>query len=141
MISLTDHIPLEGFSKLQKVLRIAHIVRKQFEEEYPEEIRFEGFCGLASLRIVIMCNHNKLYPRLVYGNYSGNFHTWIEYGQKIIDITATQFGKERIVITDINNRCYESYSKASKIKEIKDIIYWCWDEVDRSFFLRGQIIV
>ena len=71
-----------------KIIRLAKIVRNQFETEYPSNSTLAGLCGLASFRLMKLANNNGMYPALCGGYYKNYGHCWIEINDKIIDITA-----------------------------------------------------
>lgn len=131
---------LDNFKKLNKLLSLSEIVREQYEMEYPSCSTLEGFCGLASYRLLKMANYNKLYPTMCYGLYDSICHAWIEYCGYIVDLTATQFGIwERIYVIEKPSKKYKKIDWSSRAGDGKHILHWCWDEVNDQFYKRARV--
>lgn len=66
----------------------------------------KGMCALASSALLLALEHKGIFGTLAGGRFChnkktrGEAHYWVEVGNYIVDITATQFGvKEKVVIT------------------------------------------
>ena len=51
-------------------------------------------CGEAALVIHAHLQEQDINSAIVYGTFNGKAHCWVEASQYIIDITATQFGRD-----------------------------------------------
>lgn len=105
----------------KQVLSIACKVRKAFEEieqieGYDGDNNLGGYCGRASIQLYLACKRVGLKDIKL---WDGIGHSFNSYGNKLIDITATQFGKRKKVFTclfnnrrkfgneyDLEGRCY-----------------------------------
>ena len=73
-----------------------------------------GYCAVASIHLCKLAKYLDIDLDFVCGEYFSNRcrsgHCWVEYKDKIIDITATQFRKDQIkspiFVTDVNNKNY-----------------------------------
>lgn len=78
------------------------------------ELGLCGFCGVASAHFYNLSKFLNVSVNFVCGEYRSKTcrsgHCWIEYKDKIIDLTATQFKKDKIhqdvFITNSNNKNY-----------------------------------
>jgi hypothetical protein len=134
---------IEKSEKFNKLKKLAKVIRAQYEEETRCDT-LEGYCGLASYRLMKAAEYNGLYPTFVHGRYCGgeydHSHAWLEYCGKVIDITATQFevwNKVHVVIKPTKD--YIGLQRTSKGYKAKDIIYWCYEFVDKQFYKRARI--
>lgn len=128
--------------KIDKIIKVAKIVRSQFEKEFGKIYpTLKGCCGLASYRIYRMSRYNGLYPSVVHGHYNGILHSWIEYYGYIIDITATQFGeREKIFVCNKKfTSKYLPFDKSSSPKDVEKILYWCLDYISPTFYKKCRI--
>lgn len=80
-----------------KVVAIAHRVRREFEEEFPDDRTLFGQCWLASCRIRKYALRAGIRGVLM---VAGDCHYFIRYRDWLIDVTATQFARrnKRVVI-------------------------------------------
>jgi hypothetical protein len=81
-----------------------------------------------------------------YGFFSGvrwEGHTWVEYGNWIIDITADQFGGAPVIVSSINDPRYGKYTQdtaaaqaiSARCKDVESV--WpIWLASDQRKFLR-----
>ncbi len=81
-----------------------------------------GACGYASYGL------HKVLPEseLVMGIYKGETHAWVELGDKIIDITATQFDiRDKVYIVKKGGKRSENYKSIHRGEEaIINISKW-----------------
>lgn len=130
----------QRFAKINKLIDLAYIAREQFEAELGENHDLAGYCGLASFRLLLMANYNGIYPTLAYGIHAIEPHAWIEYYNKIIDITATQFGyDDRVVVINKKNPFYRAEHKAICVSDVREVLYWCWDDIDDEFYELSKV--
>jgi len=117
---------LNNISKLHK---IASYVRNKINVSDTT-----GLCAIASHRLVRIANRLGIKCKLCVGYFGytyGDFqdtsnqnHAWVEYGGKIIDITADQFGSyPRVMITDRKNSDVHHPFFFGKMAE-KQLRYW-----------------
>lgn len=67
--------------------------------EYIQE-DMTGACATASLSLYVFLKIKGFKPTLVQGDtHSGSAHCWVEVGDLIIDVTATQFGLPEVHVT------------------------------------------
>lgn len=78
--------------KTPLLIDIAHQSRKDCEFYLPHYPELAGVCGICSLYLLIQARQHGIYTTLCYGLCDEKHHWWVEYNNKIIDITATQFG-------------------------------------------------
>lgn len=82
--------------------RIARRVRRDVEEQNTNIFGYYsdlcGLCAIASAALFKELKREKYNPILCYSNYCGLGHVYVKVGAYIIDITATQFGKGKVVI-------------------------------------------
>ena len=115
------------------IRKIAKLVRDQVEEDVAcgldivdNEATLEGACGYASYGLCRMLPGSTF----VYGHFihkgRPNGHAWVEYKNKIIDITATQFGiNSRILITKKDGTRAKRYVAGRRGKDaIQDLKDW-----------------
>lgn len=89
-----------------------------------------GYCAVASIHLCKLAKYLNINLNFVCGEYSSDHcksgHCWVEYKDKIIDVTATQFRKDQIkspvFITDIGNKNY--IKKGTNKGALVRIRYW-----------------
>lgn len=107
----------------EKLFRLAYIARKNVEYNLPQfDPDLGGACGIASHHLMQLAKANGIQVHLCYGTFNNNFHFWVEYGNKIIDITATQFGINKKVYCC--NKCeeYNTVQKTTKTRQAIDMV-------------------
>lgn len=112
--------------QLDIATKIAREVRLKCEE-YARRLgnryftkSLESMCGIASYALKQALEGARLDSNLVYGFYDGMGHCWLEYGDRIIDITATQFGvRRRVYVTDYENAKYQFEKYMGSIAEFE----------------------
>lgn len=103
-----------------KLISLAKVARKKIEylsaiERGPSSLI--GYCGIASRYLEIIANKENIFPEFVGGSFlsysritdeykSVSGHTWIEYKDYIVDITATQFKNVSFKINRNLNKVY-----------------------------------
>ncbi len=108
--------------------KIAKIVRRMVENEVEDGIdisgsieELDGACGYASYGLY------KVLPasEIVKGTYDGWDHIWVEFDNKIVDVTATQFGvySKVYIIKKTGNRAKKYNSTARGADVIKELIF------------------
>jgi len=112
-------------------LEIASYIRKSIYKEcvLKDLVSFgknmTGACAISSYALYKALKNKGLKVKFVLGHfdYYLNKHCWIEYKDKIIDITATQFGNNfsDVFVTDIKNERYKDrrYNIAA-LSEVND---------------------
>jgi len=95
-------------AKRQKIRRVALGVRKWADAHhsqmgFPESLC--GMCGIAAAKLAKELRREKIYARIV----SNNYHAFVMYGEMIIDITATQFGKYPQVMVRNQNKLKKNH--------------------------------
>ena len=90
--------------------------------------RLSGMCAVASFVVKEMLKRHKIKSKVVQGYFVEKFntHCWVEVEKRIIDITATQFGKYPEVVLTTNG--HEWYNKEQHIKSADDLKRQGWDE-------------
>jgi len=127
-------------TNLTRLIKLAHKVREEVEthasHHYPPD-SLRGGCGTTSFKLMKEARSNGIKVRMVYGLYystvkqkkksDGHNHWWIEYDDRIIDATATQFGlvpfSEKVVVCSAKSAHYE---KRKQIRIIED----AWDSIE-----------
>ena len=90
--------------KIQQLIDIAHKAREDCEFFLPHYPELGGACGICSLYLLIRARSMGIYVTLAHGFCDDHYHYWIEYNNKIIDITATQFGYQSRVRVKNKNK-------------------------------------
>ena len=110
---------------LDKMVFIARkcrrILEKELKDNYPSDLA--GACGLASYFLMREAERAGLYANYISGYFKGCNHSWVEFEDRIIDLTATQFGilKETYVVKK-NNRKYQKEFQTSDVEEAYEAI-------------------
>lgn len=115
-----------------RALIIAAHVRKTFEriardESFPADLAC--LCLRASKALAKALTKTGIKAKLVMGGYREPYgecgdHCWIEIGDKIIDITATQFGTfDRVHVTDVSDPEYFAAFKSAR-RIAREISTW-----------------
>lgn len=81
-------------SKLDRLIRLAQIVRRAYEKIYGENSDLGGACFDASRQLFRLAKDNGLAVEIGFGAD----HAFVLLGDTIVDVTATQFGKRRKVV-------------------------------------------
>ena len=112
---------------LDKIKETARIVRSQCEsyaastghDEYGKDL--SCMCGIASYALREAIKRIGIRIKLIYGFYGNSSgHCWLNIEDKIIDITATQFGVSRkVFVTSISNAKYDRLKEMKSMSEIK----------------------
>ena len=89
-----------------KIITAAEATRKWAEENYVRHNASENLCGLcaiASSRLWQNLQMRGIKSRLMMSNLERHsfYHVFVEHDGLLIDVTATQFGEEEIVIKPI----------------------------------------
>lgn len=123
---------------ISEVKTIAMVVRKVFEkierEEFPNYLfdDLAGYCGRASVQMFLACRRAEI-EGVELWDVNDGYHTFNIYGDRIIDITATQFDRSRtrvytplvksvLVYDEYNNACDQSkYYRENWIYKVKYI--------------------
>ena len=101
-------------TEFNKVVKVATILRNNINKVMPGDLG--GECGNASSILVKVLQHFGVKSHFYSGDYyvpgakHGSGHCWMQYKNKIIDITATQFGQtDRVFIHPTNTELYSGY--------------------------------
>jgi hypothetical protein len=88
--------------------------------------RLSSMCAVASFVLKEMLKIHKIKSKVAQGYFVEEFntHCWIEVGNNIIDITATQFGKYPEVV--LTNYGHKWYNKEQDIKSSNDLKRQGW---------------
>lgn len=108
------------------LLEIAGWVRDAAEAYYPDNPTLDGQCHIVSTALVLVLKRFRYRARVVFGYYwvqvcDGN-HYWCVAGSKIIDLTATQFGGPRILVTGRDDMRYVLHRDKGMIR-VENRIY------------------
>lgn len=102
-------------NRFQKIMEVAYVIRRVFEEIEKEEYKpynLGGYCSRASEQLHAACERLGLKGVELWCGYG---HAYNVYDGKIIDITATQFNSKRPKVYCISHkyacRRYEEYGK------------------------------
>jgi hypothetical protein len=131
---------MAGFNSednFSKVVNIAKKIRETFEnieieicenKSYTCEPKLDlgGYCGRASVQMFLACKRAGI-SGVELWDVDDGYHTFNMYGDRIIDITATQFDENRpAVYTPLarNVNSYEEYRNADRQRNhLKNWIY------------------
>lgn len=117
------------------VLQVAKRTRKACESYAKETNIFaedlNSMCAIASAYLMKRLSCARIRAEFVIGTYDGSDHCWVEHKDKIIDITATQFGiLQAVFVTSKYNKDYFAKCRAAQriartflIKENRDWPY------------------
>jgi len=109
-----------------KILIVATRARKTIEKlnarlNYLFPTTLEGLCGVASGHLFTLLRKAKLKPVI----RSNDYHYFVECGGFIVDITATQFYRKKILVIPDNKKRYAYHTnKSLKHKSLRDFINW-----------------
>jgi hypothetical protein len=117
--------------KLKRVKRIAYRVREKCElyalnvisrDLDPKELM--GLCAIASFTLCTELEKAGIEAEVYEGKYDTWFeHCWVVVDDKIVDITATQFGtKRRVSVRKDTSEWYEGSSCTEC--ELRDWVSW-----------------
>ena len=97
------------------VRRFLRRLRRCYPENFTE--RLEGACAIGSATLARVLRRCGMPARLVIGAfYKGDefvsFHAWVEVDDRIVDVTATQFGRlPAVLVTDTSDDRYHPSAK------------------------------
>lgn len=105
---------------LLRLISLAKFARKEIEHLSAIERGSKfltGYCGIASRYLESIANKENIFPEFVGGSFlsynrinneyeSISGHTWIEYKDYIVDITATQFKNVSFKVNRNFNKVY-----------------------------------
>ena len=106
--------------------QLSYEARVLLENVYGRHNDLAGKCGIASLYLMRLARRNGIKVVFCHGFFENRWsHCWVQYGNIVYDITATQFGKfERVyVASPESNRLIYYITKISEAKEF--IESWC----------------
>lgn len=146
MILGTDYIWATPMSRLRE---IANQVRRKCEiyadqtGNWGEDLC--GMCAIASAALKEALSRAGFDSKIIHG-YNGCLgHCWVEIGDTIYDITATQFGGDAVTIVSTDDEFYQEYKEPRTCEELEtdfphklstfnEMIEWfelnCWDNQD-----------
>jgi hypothetical protein len=81
-------------SKLDRLIRLARIVRRAYEKIYGQYSDLNGVCFDASRQLFLLAKDNGLAVEIGIGDG----HAFVLLDNTVVDVTATQFGKRRKVL-------------------------------------------
>lgn len=105
----------------KRIKQAATQVRKFFERVAEDEVFLKNLsclCWRASTTLAKRLQSKGFEAKVVHGEmldvWGGtNYHVWVVYKNKILDITATQFGyRNKIFITSTKSKLYKPLKKA-----------------------------
>lgn len=111
------------------IKKIAEVTRKELEDftrpRFPSD--WCGACAICSWQLTRVLKKFGYNAEFVVGefieyNYPAD-HAFVIVDNKIIDITATQFGLQKIVIRNIKNRKYKPLKKGNAA--LYNLRHWC----------------
>lgn len=73
---------------LRQVLHNARLIRQRFVRDLDTDWELTDCCAAAASEIAALCEGCVV----IQGYYRGHPHAWVKFQNRIIDITATQFG-------------------------------------------------
>ena len=91
---------------INKVCRVCEIYQKRSKNGFDFPCLGE-MCAVASAFLTKKLRDHRRKANLIVGQFEGDEHCWVEYHNKIYDITASQFGKPRIHIVKASNIDYD----------------------------------
>ncbi|MEK6860552.1 MAG: hypothetical protein AABY07_01150 [Nanoarchaeota archaeon] len=106
--------------------QLAKSIRKKSEKyykKYPDEDLSENLMGLCAISSMALKEKFKEYgydAKLIHGKFENLwYHCWIESGEEIYDVTATQFDGiyDKVLVTDTRDDRYDG-------KEIKHHVFF-----------------
>lgn len=98
---------------------------------YP--LNLEGACAIASFHLYKSALKNNIKLKLCYGECKDkrglyHHHYWVEFKDKIIDITSTQFGYRNKVRIKNKSKDYRYIDKSSKLNKCERMVEYWWNE-------------
>lgn len=122
-------------TKTRELLLVcAQKARLWTEENYSTFCLYDnmmGMCAIASGRLWMLLKQQGITARLMMAELpSGLCHVFVEYCGAIIDVTATQFNKEEIVIKDIG-KTSEWFWDANYV--FKDVLSLRLNQIDTQW--------
>jgi hypothetical protein len=109
-------------SKMSEPERIAHLVRRNAEayakeRNYPRSLRH--LCGLSSAALTLALRKAGFDAEAAEGFAFGCQHAWVVLGDKIIDITHTQFDHEapKVVMLKSSDKRYTKHRQDKDPKQ------------------------
>ena len=113
---LNKNLENNDLKRLKEAIQIAKQIRKQCEIIAPYS-DLQCWCGIASCALSKALTKKGISNKIIFGefrrtkNERGDDHCCILVGDKIIDITATQFGISRSVyVVSSNNYSYKYFN-------------------------------
>jgi hypothetical protein len=97
---------------LKRIKQIAKEVRKFFENDPASTKQLHRLCFRASVSLAKRLQSKGIKAKVVHGYMCDtkgwiNRHSWVVYKNKIIDLTATQFGyKPRVFVRSVTSTLY-----------------------------------
>lgn len=86
---------------LNIILEQMNTARDWAEQNYERYESYENLCGMcaiASSRLWMLLSTKNIKTRFIVADDVGNCHVFLEYNGLILDITATQFDRQPIVV-------------------------------------------
>jgi len=109
---------------VKQLRKIAHVVRKQLKpliinHPYAFDANYGGACAISSYILTKVYSKFGITANLAIGQYRNDSHAFVIVGEKIIDITATQFSSRlpKTLVCSITDKCYNIEFKG------KDALY------------------
>jgi len=112
----------KGVNKLLSRLKIASKLRQYLDKnldilpEYLDDKDLGGACGICSMVLKALFIKSGHRAKVIHGNFNNDYpHCWVESGNFIFDITATQFHcslaniNRKVVKLKIGSSLYKKY--------------------------------
>jgi hypothetical protein len=99
-------------SKLDRLIRLARVVRSAYEKIYGKHSNLGGACFDASRQLFRLAKDNGLVVEIGIGDG----HAFVLLNNTVVDVTATQFGKRRKVLV----------AKRKQLEKQRSFNHWPW---------------
>lgn len=106
---------------MHRIERIARNVRRWAENAYRAHRRYYtrdlgGLCSITAVEIFKRCRRAGFSPVLC----CNAIHSFVAVDGKIVDVTATQFGREPVLVVPIRRGLSEAYRAQALFDSVRD---------------------